>query len=81
MRDPLVSHPVSNTEAIQQNGISGNEYRPRQVVLDTAGATTYDSRTKVPIVGPSENGKAVKQTLQTESNLVAKQPSGPGTAS
>jgi hypothetical protein len=81
VRDLLVSHRVSSTKAIQHTGISGNEYRPRAVVLDKAGATIYDPGTKVLMAGPSGIGKTGKQMLQTEPNLVATEPfGGPGTA-
>jgi len=49
-RDPLVSHPVSTQKRSNKPEFQEMNTVHSEVVLDTAGATTYDPRTKVPIV-------------------------------
>jgi hypothetical protein len=53
--------------------------RPRAVVLDKAGATTYDPGTKVLMAGTSENDKEAKWCRQNRTSL-RRNSSGPGTA-
>jgi hypothetical protein len=76
VHDPLVSHRVSSTEAIQQTGISGNECRPRAVVLDKAGATVYDPGTKVLMEEPSGLGKGGSKCCRQNRISLRQNPSG-----
>ena len=58
-----------------------NECRPTtSFALDKVATTTYDRGTKVLMAKPSGNGKAGRQMLQAEPNLVATQLFEPRTA-